>query len=331
MVTGSHGMGNDSFLGYLAVLNRLWDGGEIHQDRKQALSVHVEGRRLTVGLMIQPAVLRDLMQRGGGLSRGSGFLARYLVSEPRSTMGERLYSPPAKNEPKLSEFQRRITELLDTDLPVDDQGRLTPPVLRLSDGAFSVWRDYHDSTERALGKLGELHAICDFAAKSADNAARIAACFHLFEGAQGAISAETMRRAAAVAGWYLKEALRVMDLADELQALSDARLLDAWLAAKGDHSTREVLQKGPSALRRKERLNAAIGLLEDAGRARVQIEGRQKTLVRNPSLSDFVTATADTSATESPPIGGGRSESVASVAGVAVAARRNGEVEETEL
>jgi putative DNA primase/helicase len=33
MVTGSHGMGKDSLLGFLSGLNRLWDGGSIHHDR----------------------------------------------------------------------------------------------------------------------------------------------------------------------------------------------------------------------------------------------------------------------------------------------------------
>src|SRR6185437_5041578 len=67
LVTGSLGMGKDSFLGFMASLNRLWDGGALHHDRKQAQSVHVEGRRLTVSLMVQPLVLRELAQRSGGL------------------------------------------------------------------------------------------------------------------------------------------------------------------------------------------------------------------------------------------------------------------------
>jgi putative DNA primase/helicase len=95
MVTGSHGMGKDSLLGYVAGLTRLWDGGVIHHEWKQAQSVHLEGRRLTVNLMVQPLVLRELAQRGGGLTRGSGFLARFLVAAPLSTMGidfeQRLY------------------------------------------------------------------------------------------------------------------------------------------------------------------------------------------------------------------------------------------------
>ena len=182
MVTGSHGMGKDSLLGFMAGLNRLWDGGAIHHDRKQAQSVHLEGRRLTVSLMVQPLVLRELTARGGGLTRGSGFLARYLVAAPLSTMGARLYQEAPRGMPRLTAFHQSIRELLDASLPLDDQGRLALPVLGLSGGAFAIWRDYHDEIERQLKPLGNYTTVCDFAAKSADNAARIAGCLHVFEG-----------------------------------------------------------------------------------------------------------------------------------------------------
>jgi hypothetical protein len=54
--------------------------------------------------------------------------------------------------------------------------------------------------------------------RSAENAARIAGCIHVFEGAQGAIPFETMQRAARLARWYLREALRVLDMLDEPRA-----------------------------------------------------------------------------------------------------------------
>jgi putative DNA primase/helicase len=327
IVTGSLGMGKDSLLGFMASLNRLWDGGAIHHDRKQAQSVHMEGRRLTVSLMVQPLVLRDLAQRGGGLTRGSGFLARYLVAAPPSTMGGRLYQEAPQGMPKLAAFHRRIRDLLDSPLPVDDQGRLTPPLLQLSAGAFAVWREYHDAIERELKPLGEYATVCDFAAKSAENAARIAGCLHVFEGAQGAIPHETMRRAAALARWYLREALRVLDVLDEPQAWADARLLDAWLAEAGDSPTRDVLRLGPSPLRDKARRNAAIEVLTELGRARIERDGRRETLARNPALKCCATAITATLATGK----SGAAENVAGVATVAVADDPNLAMERGEL
>ena len=327
MVTGSHGMGKDSLLGYMAGLNRLWDGGSIHHDRKQAQSVHLEGRRLTVSLMVQPLVLRELAERSGGLTRGSGFLARYLVAAPMSTMGERLYRESPKGMPRLATFHTRIRELLDSPLPKDDQGRLSSPVLPLSPDAFKAWRKYHDEIERELKPLGEYETVCDFAAKSAENAARIAGCLHVFEGAEGAIAQDTMRRAKVFARWYLREALRALDVLDEPQAWADARLLDAWLAAAGDSPTRDVLRLGPGPLRDKARRNTAIEVLADLGRARIERDGRRETLVRNPSLLHIATATPATFAT----VEGSGDGSVAGVATVAVAECQNEEIVEGGL
>ena len=327
MVTGSHGMGKDSLLGFMAGLNRLWDGGAIHHDRKQAQSVHLEGRRLTVSLMVQPIVLRELAQRGGGLTRGSGFLARYLVAAPLSTMGARLYREAPRGMPRLSAFHQRVRELLDANLPLDEQGRLCPAQLRLSPGAFAIWREYHDEIERELRPLGDYATVCDFAAKSAENAARIAGCLHVFEGAQGAIPHETMQRAVTLARWYLCEALRVLDVLDEPQAWADARLLDAWLAEAGDSPIRDVLRLGPGPLRDKARRNAAIDVLTDLGRARIERDRRRETLARNPALRRVATATPATFATD----GSGGAGSVAGVATVAVADGQNPEIERGEL
>jgi len=324
MVTGSHGMGKDSLLGFMAGLNRLWDGGAIHHDRKQAQSVHLEGRRLTVSLMVQPMVLRELARRGGGLMRGSGFLARFLVAAPLSTMGVRLYREVPPGMPNLEAFHRRIRDLLESPLPLDDSRRLTPPAFRLSAGAFAVWRDYHDAIERELMPLGEYATICDFAAKSAENAARIAGCLHVFEGAQGAIQHETMRRAAALARWHLREALRMLDVLDEPQAWLDARSLDAWLAQVGDVAPRVILNSGPNHLRDKTRRNAAIEVLVDLGRARIERDGRRETLARNPAL--LHTAPATSAIRKS-----GEAISVASVATVAVTEFQNQTIERGEL
>jgi putative DNA primase/helicase len=327
MVTGSHGMGKDSLLGFMAGLNRLWDGGEIHHDRKQAQSVHLEGRRLTVSLMVQPIVLRELAQRGGGLTRGSGFLARYLVAAPLSTMGARLYQEAPRGMPHLSTFHQRIREMLDANLPLDKQGRLCPPLLRLSPGAFSIWRDYHDEIERELKPLGDYATVCDFAAKSAENAARIAGCLHVFEGAHGAIPHDTMHRAVTLARWYLREALRILDVLDEPQAWADARLLDGWLAEAGNSPIRDVLRLGPGPLRDKARRNAAVAVLTELGRARIERDGRRETLARNPVFSRSATATPATFATDADET----AEGVAEVATIAVADDQNPEIERGEL
>jgi hypothetical protein len=48
LVIGSHGMGKDSALRYLGLLNRFWDGNSFERFRTTTKSFSVTGRRLTV-------------------------------------------------------------------------------------------------------------------------------------------------------------------------------------------------------------------------------------------------------------------------------------------
>jgi len=93
-----------------------------------------------------------------------------------------------------------------------------------------------------------------------------------------------MERAAVLAHWHLREALRLMEVLDEPQQWTDARALDNWLAARGDCPARDVLREGPGQLRDKARRNAAINVLEELGRARRETHGPREMLVRNPQL-----------------------------------------------
>ena len=67
--------------------------------------------------------------------------------------------------------------------------------------------------------------------------------------------------------------------------------------------------------------------LAELGRARIERDGKHVILARNPALRHIATATVATVAT----VEGKREGSVARVAGVAVAASQNAEIERGEL
>ena len=96
-VLGSHGMGKDSAMRNMSLLNILWDGGELSIGRRTPESFTVRGARLTMGLMIQEATLREFFSKSGGLVRGTGFLARFLVSWPQSTQRQRPFTEAPTN------------------------------------------------------------------------------------------------------------------------------------------------------------------------------------------------------------------------------------------
>ena len=55
---GSHGMRDERMMGFIALINRLWDGGEFEPSRKIVKTAPIIGRRCTVNLMLQNAILK---------------------------------------------------------------------------------------------------------------------------------------------------------------------------------------------------------------------------------------------------------------------------------
>jgi putative DNA primase/helicase len=178
LVIGGHGMSDESAMRFLGLLNRFWDGSDFERHRTTAKSFTITGRRLSCSLMMQEIVLAKLLSAGGGASRGMGFLARFLFAWPQSTMGGRFYRIGDMECPELAAYDRRITHLLDHKLPTEGQDMaLAPPVIPLDDDARAVWIEFHDDVEKQLGRLGDFRDVTDFAAKCAENAARIAGVF----------------------------------------------------------------------------------------------------------------------------------------------------------
>ena len=122
----------------LADLNRFWDGKPIHVDRRQSESYLIDGVRLSVSLMIQEPALREFFRQSKQLARGTGFLARFLISWPSSMIGQRFYKDPPKGWPALSAFHQRMEHLLSKSLKID--GRVTrTATLELDDQARNRW------------------------------------------------------------------------------------------------------------------------------------------------------------------------------------------------
>ncbi|MGJ0485120.1 MAG: YfjI family protein [Methylomicrobium sp.] len=289
VVFGAHGMGKDSVMRNLGLLNVMWDGGSLSIGRRTSESFTVKGARLTVALQIQEATLRAFFDKSGGLARGTGFLARFLVAWPESTQGYRPFTDPPDTWPRLAAFNRRITEILNTPAPLTDQGSLEPIMLTFTPAAKQAWIAFHDALESELRSGGELYDVRDVASKAADNAARLAALFHVFShGLESAVDADSFDGASQIATWHLSEARRFFgELALPVE-LANAARLDAWLIDHGRRERthivprREAQRLGP--VRDNEALKQALNILEELNRARLVAEGRRKDILINPLI-----------------------------------------------
>lgn len=288
IVFGSHGMGKDSVMRNLAILNQLWDGTSLKIDRKTSESFAVRGARITVALQVQTETLNSFFEKSGALARGTGFLARFLVSWPESTQGCRLFTEAPDSWPKLATFNQRITEILNIHAPINEDGALTPQMLILSPEAKDAWIEFHDGIELQLSSGGVLFDVRDVASKIADNATRLAALFHVFEGGVGAISLDSFERASAIVAWHLNESRRFFGEIALPSELADAVRLNDWFIrhCRREHThcvaKRHAQQYGN--VRDAIRLDAAITELESLDRIQIRQDGKKISIWLNPKI-----------------------------------------------
>ena len=274
----------------LAVYNQLWDGATLPVERRSSESFTVRGARLTMALQVQEATIRAFFANTKGLPRGTGFLARFLVSWPVSTQGTRNFTEAPANWPALALFNDRLSAILKRPVPIDEGGALTPTMLTLSPQAKAVWVGFHDHIESMLRTSGELYDVRDVASKTADNAARLAALFHTFTGAAGPIGLDAIEQAVSVAAWHLDEARRFLGQIALPAEIANPARLEKWLIEYCQRETtdkvptREVQQFGPSGLRDKAMLTAAVQELAELGRVRFVRDGKKRLIQIHPEV-----------------------------------------------
>jgi len=289
-VLGSHGMRQESAMRNMSQLNVFWDGMPVRIDRRTSENFVVEDARLTIGLAVQPETIRAFYEATKGLARNVGFAARFLIAWPDSTQGKRPFREVG-SFPAVDAFGEQMTELLALQTKLDDRGRLTRAMLELSTEAKQVWIAFHNEVESQLKGGGEMACIRDVASKAADNTARLAALFHVYErGRTGEIGATHMAMAAVVVAWHLKEARRFLGEVALPRSVNNAAKLDDWLLRRCSErgvahlGTREIQQYGPGAVRDRAAFDAAIKELADADRVREIKLGRQRLVLVNPAL-----------------------------------------------
>lgn len=288
IVFGSHGMGKDSVMRNLGLLNLLWDGASLTIDRRSTESFTVRGARLTMGLQVQEPTLREFFNRSGALARGTGFLARFLVAWPESTQGSRLFTEAPDNWPHVAEFDRRIAAILNRSVPIDEDGVLQPTLSMLSPDAKAAWIEFHNTVESKLISGGELYDVRDVASKAADNAARLGTLFQMCEYGIGTVELESFESASLIVAWHLNESHRFFGELALPVDIANAVRLDTWLIAYCKQKRVTLISKnyvrrhGP--LRDKALLDTAIRELVELNRIQMAKEEKQLVIKINPAL-----------------------------------------------
>jgi hypothetical protein len=280
---GGHGMGQEAKTRTVTGLSELWDNGSAQRVRARE-TLFLVGRRVGISLAAQPRVASSLL--ADELAKDQGFVGRFLVTMPESTIGLRqIRGTDPTSDDRMLRFQAQCRRCLAVGLPIRQGTRneLEPPILDLGPEAWGLWTRFAQSAEDGCKPGGMWVPVRSAALKMAENVARIAGILTIFQtpeiarpsritdarrSLEGTVTGETMAAACAIGIFYLREALRLTGhaiLDPEIRAQNE---LAEWLLEKvqpGNLTAPSLIQKlAPSHLRTdaatvRRRVEALVG------------------------------------------------------------------------
>lgn len=186
---------------------------------------------LTVGICVQPDVIRSLASTPG--FKGRGLLGRFLYTIPEDLVGTRRYS----NRPISPEAARAYSDAIKTMFRLPSAGEDRPHRLHLAGPALDEWAAFADRIEAEQREGERLAGIRDWASKAAGAAARLAGIFHVlrYRDCRPAapweleIDVETVVAATALLDYYTEHALYAYGLMEVDDRVGLAKKLLRWI------------------------------------------------------------------------------------------------------
>jgi len=235
---------------------------------------YVKSPALTMGLAVQPDVLRGLMEKPG--FRGRGLLGRFLYSIPVSPVGYRNTRPRGMPSTIKAAYHRGVMALLSLPWGTNDEGNRTAHVLRFSPEADALFCEFELWLEPMLRPFAELGSMTDWAGKLAGAVARISGILHMVEHAwipapwSLPIAAAAVEGAVKLAKEYLiphtKAAYAEMGANPDIEA---AKCVLDWIGRKGQErfSKRDLFNgiRGQKRFNQVKDLEPALTVLVEHG------------------------------------------------------------------
>jgi replicative DNA helicase len=219
----------------LEVYLSAWSGSEtIKRDRISAPPVIVRRPHLTIGLAVQPDVLRRLAESPE--LAGRGLTSRFLYALPAPTVGFRdLERDSTYDKAIAATYDRRMLGLaheLDARVPVCT---VNPVELELSPAALRSFRAWAQGREAMCAPGGQYQHMAEWLVKCNSSAVRLAGMLHLADlnDDSDPIGVETMERAQSVAEFWTSHAISAFDLMGVDEVSVGARILLEWIERNG--------------------------------------------------------------------------------------------------
>jgi replicative DNA helicase len=244
-------------------------GDLLKVDRRGRPPEYVERPCLTIGLAVQPEVLRGLAGRPG--FGGRGLLARFLYSLPQSLVGRRQPGAPPVPAAVADRYALGLQALAASlAVPAADD---RPALQTLDPAAAELLLAFERDLEpRLAAGSGDLAQLAGWAAKLAGATCRLAALLHLAshlrDGWARPITADTFAATIRLADYLIEHAQAVFDLMGTDPRTDDARWLLDWIRRtdRTQFSRRDAHVAAPRGRFPKATdLEPALRLLEEHG------------------------------------------------------------------
>lgn len=239
-------------------------GDSMRVDRKGRPPEHIPEPAITLGLTVQPDVIRALADKPG--FRGRGLVARCLFSLPTSIVGYRNARPNTVPPAVDGEYERRLMVV----------GRLDPGTLggaahtlTLTPEALARVESFMAEIEPRLRPGSDLHHIADWASKLVGATVRIAGLLHVAANPAwgNPISLQTVEAAITIADYLVAHAKAAFDLMGADPELDAARRILAWLrqSEPPEFTKRDAFVALRGTFKKAELLDPPLALLLEHG------------------------------------------------------------------
>jgi len=245
-------------------------GDPLRIDRKGRPPEFVRSPALTLGMAIQPDVLRGLTGKPG--FRGRGLLGRFLYAVPVSPLGSRDVDPPSVSDGVKSRYFACMMRLLELPFAEEDGEPAAYP-LRFSGEARRHMVEFSRWLEPRLGEDGDLGHMADWGGKLAGAVARMAALFHCADRAGNVtpwredVQAASVDAAIHVAEYLIPHARAAYGEMGQDETADAAQRIIRWLerAQAETFTKRELFEGVKGSFRRVEALEEPLATLAAHG------------------------------------------------------------------
>lgn len=247
---------------------QAWSGSTIRTDRIGRATPVVYDPLLTIGLTVQPAVIRALSAKPE--FRGRGLTARFMYAIPRDFVGHRDFLTVRDGDRNAAEaYEKRIQAMLDEPTPTE------PVTLELAPDAWVAFSRWRQGLEARRVRDGDLRQMAEWTTKLESSVCRLAALLHIAERRTGDVDAETLGRALTVGEYWLEHAKAVHDLWGTDDTTAAAQTILDWLAAtrRGEFTVRDVYSERRGAFPNAASTVDPLNLLIEKGWLRPLFDG----------------------------------------------------------